>query len=56
MSRSDPICSSAGCSQYKHKGKDRGYDIDYAVPNFGMDRDIKGSLENLPVAEKIVGK
>jgi len=37
---SDPICSSAGCDQYKHEGKDRGYDINYPVPSFGMDRDI----------------
>ena len=29
--KSDPICSSAGCGQYKHPKKDRGYDIDYAV-------------------------
>merc|ERR1712070_729161 len=26
---SDPICSSAGCTQYKHKKKGLGYDIDY---------------------------
>jgi hypothetical protein len=53
---SDPICNSAGCTQYKHDAaKDRGYDIDYPVPNFGMDRDVAGSLSNLPVAEKLVG-
>jgi len=52
---SDPICSSAGCDQYKHETKDRGYDINYPVPNFGMDRDIHGGLENVKVAEKIVG-
>lgn len=55
---SDPICSSGGCTQYKHAAHKapRGYDIDYPVPNFGMDVDIKGSLANLPVAEKIVGQ
>jgi hypothetical protein len=54
---SDLICSTAGCDQYKHGGeKRRGYDINYPVPNFGMDRDIKDSLSNLPVAEKIVGE
>merc|ERR1719197_1267070 len=53
---SDPICSSGGCDQYKHGAdKIRGYDINYPVPNFGMDRDIKDSLSNVPVAEKIVG-
>jgi len=28
--------------------------MDYGVPNFGMDRDIQGSFENLGVAEGIV--
>lgn len=55
MAQSDPICSSAGCSQYKHKTTPRGYPIDYKVPNFGMDKDIAGSLANMPIAEKIVG-
>lgn len=35
QTQSDPICSSSGCYQYKHKKKDRGYDIDYPVPNLG---------------------
>jgi len=53
--QSDPICSSGGCDQYKHGlEKLRGYPINYSVPNFGMDRDIKDSLSNLPVAEGIV--
>ena len=29
--------------------------MDYPVPNFGMDRDVMGSLENLKVAEGIAG-
>jgi len=29
--------------------------MDYAVPHFGMDRDIMGSLENLKVAEGVTG-
>lgn len=29
--------------------------MDYGVPAFGMDRDIQGSLENLAVAQGIVG-
>ena len=52
---SDPICSSAGCNQYKHPKKDPGYDMDYPVVNLGVDKDIIGNNENLPVAEKIVG-
>jgi hypothetical protein len=54
---SDPICSSSGCDQYKHPdSKDETWDMNYPVPNFGMDRDISGGLENMKVAEKIVGK
>ena len=53
---SDPICSSAGCGQYKHPKKDPGYDMDYAVANWGeKDQDIVQHDENLPIAEKIVG-
>lgn len=52
---SDPICSSAGCTQYKHPdSKTAGHPMDYGVPGFGMDRDIMGSFENLKVAEGIV--
>jgi len=53
---SDPICSSAGCGQYKHPKKDPGYDMDYPVANWGdKDQDIVQHDENLPIAEKIVG-
>merc|ERR1712127_10515 len=52
---SDPICSSAGCNQYKHPKKDDGYDKDYPVVDLGIDRDIVAHNENLPIAEKIVG-
>jgi hypothetical protein len=53
---SDPICSSAGCSQYKHPdSKAATWPMDYGVPNFGMDRDISNGFENLKVAEGIVG-
>ena len=55
---SDPICNSAGCTQYLHpEAKDTLSDaqLNYKVPHFGMDRDIQGSFENLKVAEGIVG-
>merc|ERR1711912_56639 len=53
---SDPICASSGCSQYKHPdSKEAKYDMDYPVPSFGMDRDVQGPLENLKVAEGVVG-
>jgi len=52
---SDPICSSAGCTQYKHKKKERGYKIDYPVPNFGRDKDINDNFEDLKIAEGMIG-
>jgi len=52
---SDPICSSAGCDQYKHKKAKLGYDINYPVPNFGEDRDMKWTLENEKLASSMVG-
>ena len=48
---SDPICSSAGCTQYKHKKKDRGYKINYFVPNFGVDKDIIDNFGSLDLSE-----
>lgn len=29
--------------------------MNYSVPNFGMDREILNSIENIPVAEKLIG-
>jgi hypothetical protein len=50
--QSDPICSSAGCTQYKQPEGDAGHPMDYFVPDFGVDHDIKASFEGLTVAEK----
>jgi hypothetical protein len=53
---SDPICNSAGCTQYKHPDpKTDNWPINYGVPNFGMDRTISDGVENMKVAEGIVG-
>jgi len=52
---SDPICSSAGCTQYKHKKKALGYDINYFVPHFGADTEINESKESLKLAESMIG-
>ena len=50
---SDPICSSAGCDQYKHKKKKLGYPIDYPVPNFGIDHDdVHATDSSLEWAQK----
>ena len=50
---SDPICSSAGCTQYKHKKKPLGYKINYPVPNFGVDTDIVDNHASLELAESM---
>lgn len=48
---SDPICSSAGCTQYKHKKTPLGYDLDYFVPNFGPDPENKWTLDSIAIGE-----
>ena len=48
---SDPICSSAGCTQFKHKKAKLGYPIDYPVPSFGADPDITANANSLSIAE-----
>ena len=48
---SDPICSSAGCTQYKQKATPLGYDLDYFVPNFGPDPDMVGTAKAVSIAE-----
>ena len=50
-STSDPICSSAGCTQYPHKKAALGYPIDYFVPHFGQDVDAYESMDSIKLAE-----
>ena len=52
---SDPICNSAGCTQFLHPEKDRGYKINYFVPDFGVDKDIIANKNSLANAEKQLG-
>ena len=52
---SDPICSSAGCDQYKHPEKEDDFKKDYFVPHFGQDHDIKDSFNSERIASKQVG-
>ena len=49
--QSDPICSSAGCTQYKQKKTPLGYDLDYFVPDFGPDREIIDTEKSILNAE-----
>ena len=40
--KDDPICSSAGCTQYKHP-ETESWPKDYPVANFGVDHEIVAS-------------
>jgi hypothetical protein len=53
--QSDPICSSAGCTQYKQPEGAPGHPMDYFVPDFGVDHDIKDSNTGLAWSEKDLG-
>ena len=48
---SDPICSSSGCTQYKHKKTPRGYPIDYPVPDHGSDPDMDATQRSIAIGE-----
>merc|ERR1719198_2032077 len=43
--KSDPICNSAGCTQFLHPKKD-----DF-VPDFGRDHEINQNFNSLKIAE-----
>jgi len=50
--KSDPICDSSGCNQYKFpKDTSDDHPVDYPVPNFGRDHDIISTFNSLDVAE-----
>ena len=51
-SKSDPICSSAGCTQYTHPAAAPAYPIDYPVADFGVDHHIKESQASEKAAEE----
>ena len=53
QARSDPICSSAGCTQYEHPKAAAGPPMDYPVPSFGADPDIEGTANSIDIAEKM---
>lgn len=53
--RDDPICSSAGCTQYDHPKKKEAYKMNYFVPNFGVDQEIKDYDNSLAIAESQTG-
>ena len=49
--KSDPICSSAGCTQYLHPEGAAGHPMDYPVADFGVDHHIKESQASEKAAE-----
>lgn len=51
---SDPICSSAGCTQYKHPEPPKGHPMNYFVPDFGVDNEIINSMEDERVASTML--
>lgn len=53
-SKSDPICSSAGCTQYEHPHPST-HKMNYFVPNFGKDHNIVQSDESAQQAEEQLG-
>jgi hypothetical protein len=48
--QSDPICPSSGCNYATAKGK-ATHPMNYFVPNFGVDHDIKDSLAHTMQSE-----
>jgi len=50
--QNDPICNSSGCTQYLHPDAKDQHPINYGVPDFGVDHDIKVSIANTEVAEE----
>ena len=53
--RSDPICASSGCNQYKHPKDPAAPPMDYPVADFGDDHEILDSIENEKIASKRLG-
>lgn len=52
--KDDPICSSAGCTQYKHPVLET-YPMDYPVPNFGVDHEIVHTQDHIAQLEAVHG-
>jgi len=53
--KDDPICSSAGCTQYKHPNNEEDIKRDYFVPDFGKDHLLKQSDSSIAYAESKLG-
>jgi hypothetical protein len=52
-SSDDPICSSAGCTQYKHPDAPAEPPMDYPVPSFGPDPDMEATANSIDIGERM---
>ncbi len=53
MLRDDPICSSAGCTQYKFPKSKAAEEVDYSsLPHFGADPEVEDTFNSLNVAQR----
>jgi poly-D-alanine transfer protein DltD len=51
--QSDPICSSAGCTQYKFPKAKAPEEPDYStLPNFGADPEVTDTSNSIAIAER----
>merc|ERR1712146_31878 len=56
QTKNDPIGSSIGITQYPLPKTPLGYDVDYVVPNFGVDPEILNVQKSLAETEKTMGQ
>ena len=56
QTRNDPIGSSVGITQYPLPISKLGYDIDYVVPNFGVDPEVSNVASSIAETEKFMGQ
>lgn len=56
QTRNDPIGSSIGITQYPLPKDKLGYDIDYFVPNFGVDPEVSNVASSIAETEKLMGQ
>jgi len=56
QTQNDPIGSSIGITQYPLPKDKLGYDIDYFVPNFGVDPEVSNVAASIAETEKLMGK
>lgn len=56
QTKSDPIGSSIGITEYPLPKTPLGYAVDYTVPNFGVDPEVSNVQKSLAETEKLMGQ